>query len=270
MTKDEAWINRGDLLDQFQALYNAVPNDQLRAQVNHYFLQRLSEDAKDKEVREAAAATIEQFPQLIDYYIKDKEEHGDDAHKISGLKVRETEIQFIEQIKSLVGNHLSGTEFYRLGDSFEEALRRVSFLKDVIEKQDGYRIFYMEGKPIQREADLQIMYRLTWFATSLDVNREVNNGRGPVDYKVSKGSMDKTLVEFKLASNAKLKQNLQHQVSIYEAANDTKKSIKAILHFTDSELKRVLKILNDLGLNGRRDVVLIDACRDNKPSASNA
>lgn len=270
LTKDEAWINRSDLLDQFRTLYNAVPNDQLRAQINHYFLQRLSEDAKDKEVREAAAATIEQFPQLIDYYIKDKEEHGDEAHNISGLKVRETEIQFIEQIKLLVDNHLSGTEFYRLGDSFEEALRRVFFLKDVIEKQDGYRIFYVKGKPIQREADLQIMYRLTWFATSFDVNREVNNGRGPVDYKVSKGSLDKTLVEFKLASNSKLKQNLQHQVAIYEAANGTNKSIKAILYFTDSDLKRVLKVLNDLGLNGRRDVVLIDACRDNKPSASNA
>lgn len=270
LTKDEAWINRSDLLDQFQTLYNAVPDDQLRALVNHYFLQRLSEDAKDKEIREAAAATVEQFPQLIDYYIKDKEDHGDEAHEISGLKVRETEFQFIEQIKSLVGNHLAGTEFYRLGDSFEEALRRVHFLKDVIEKQDGYRIFYMGGKPIQRESDLQIMYRLTWFATPFDVNREVNNGRGPVDYKVSKGSMDKTLVEFKLASNSKLKQNLQHQVSIYEAANYTKKSIKAILHFTDNDLKRLLKVLNDLGLNGRRDVVLIDACRDNKPSASNA
>jgi hypothetical protein len=269
LTKDEAWINRADLLDQFQTLYNAVPNDQLRAQVEHYFLQRLSEDAKGKEIREAAAATVEKFPQLIDYYIKDKEDHGDEAHKVSGVKVRETEIQFIEQIRSLVDKHLAGTEFYGLGDSFEEALRRVIFLKNVIEKQDGYRIFYMGDKPIQREADLQIMYRLTWFATSFDVNREVNNGRGPVDYKVSKGNKDKTLVEFKLASNSKLKQNMQHQVSVYEAANDTKKMIKAILHFTDSQLKKTLKILSDLGLNGRRDVILIDACKDNKTSASN-
>ena len=114
------------------------------------------------------------------------------------------------------------------------------------------------------------MYRLTWFATPFDVNREVNNGRGPVDYKVSMGRFDKTLVEFKLASNSKLKQNLQHQVSIYEAANNTANSIKAILHFNDNELKRVLKVLNELGLTGRRDMVLIDACRDNKPSASNA
>ena len=103
-----------------------------------------------------------------------------------------------------------------------------------------------------------------------DVNREVNDGRGPVDFKVSKGAADKTLLEFKLASNSKLRQNLKHQVDVYEAANDTAKSIKAIMHFSESQLSRVLDILNELKLSGRRDVVLIDASRDNKPSASNA
>ncbi|WP_262967179.1 hypothetical protein [Methylobacter psychrophilus] len=269
LTKDEAWINRSDLLGQFREVCNAVPDNQLRALVDDYFFSRLSEDAKEKEIREAAAATVSHFPQLLDYYIKRKEDNGVEAHKVSGLKVRETEIQFVEQVKALVGDHLAGTEFYELGDSFEESLRRVNFLKDVIENNDGYRLFYMKGKPLQREADLQIMYRLTWFASPFDVNREVNNGRGPVDFKVSKGNIDKTLVEFKLASNSKLKQNLKHQVGIYEAANDTAKSIKAILYFTESELTRVQAVLKELDLLGRRDVVLIDACNHNKPSASN-
>ncbi|MGY6217374.1 hypothetical protein ACW73L_19645 [Methylolobus aquaticus] len=269
LTKDEAWINRGDLLSQFREVCNAVPDDQLRGLVDEYFFRRLSEDAGEKEIREAAAATVSHYPQLLDYYIKRKEDNGEEAHKVSGLKVRETEIQFVEQIKALVGGHLTGTEFYELGDSFDESLRRVNFLKDVVENKDGYRLFYLKGKPLQHEADLQIMYRLTWYATSFDVNREVNNGRGPVDFKVSKGNGDKTLVEFKLASNSKLKQNLKHQVGVYEAANDTAKSIKAILYFTESELMRVHGILRELGLSGRRDVVLIDARADNKPSASN-
>ena len=74
----------------------------------------------------------------------------------------------------------------------------------------------------------------------------------------------------KLADLDALRQNLQNQVGIYEAANDTAKSIKAILYFTENDLERVLAVLKDLGLSERRDVVLIDACRDNKPSASNA
>ena len=143
------------------------------------------------------------------------------------------------------------------------------FLKEVIENKDGYRLFYVNGKPLKREADLQIMYRLTWFASSFDVNREVNNGRGPVDYKISQGGANATLVEFKLASNSKLKQNLKHQVGVYEAANDTAKSIKAILYFSVSELTRIKVILKELDMGRRRDVVLIDARPDNKASASN-
>ena len=77
------------------------------------------------------------------------------------------------------------------------------------------------------------------------------------------------MIEFKLAANSKLKQNLKHQVGVYEAANDTAKSIKAILYFTEGEFRRVQTVLTELGLTSRRDVVLIDACATNKPSASN-
>lgn len=270
LTKDEAWINRSDLLDNFQDIYQSMPDGQLRAQVNEYFLRRLSEDANKEEIREAATTTIEQFPQVLDYYIRHKEDTGGEAHKVSNSKVRDTEQQFIHQIRALVDQKLLGTEFYQEADeSFEESLRRLHYLKSVIENQDGYRIFFYGGKPIHREADLQLMYKLTWCASIYDVNREVNNGRGPVDFKVSKGSRDKTLIEFKLASNSKLKQNLKHQVGVYEAANDTAKSIKAILYFSESEFRKVQTILTELELNRRRDVVLIDARPTNKPSASN-
>ena len=111
---------------------------------------------------------------------------------------------------------------------------------------------------------------MTWFATISDVNREVNNGRGPVDFKVSRGNKDKTLIEFKLASNSQLKRNLRNQVGIYETANETKKSIKVILYFSETELKRVTKIMNELGLGEKDNIILIDARNDNKPSASTA
>ena len=268
LTKDDAWINRGDLLNQIEQVYTAMPDPQLRAQVEAYFMSRLTEDAGKEEQREAAAATVEKYPVLIDYFIRLKEDCGEEAHRVSGLKVQETQEQFVEQLRALVSQHLQGTEFYTLGDSFSESMQRVQFLKDVIENKDGYRLFYLKGKPVKREEDLQIMYRLTWFAALHDVNREVNNGRGPVDFKVSRGSADKTLVEFKLASNSKLKRNLEKQVGVYEAANNAKKSITVILHFSDAELQKVMRYRQDLGLNSAENIILIDASQDNKPSAS--
>ncbi len=107
-------------------------------------------------------------------------------------------------------------------------------------------------------------------SSTFDINREVNNGRGPVDFKVSKGSADKTLVEFKLASNKKLEQNLQKQVEIYQKANKTTSSFKVIIYFTEEEHKRVTDILNRTELTGKENIILIDGRNDNKVSASNA
>ena len=85
------------------------------------------------------------------------------------------------------------------------------YLKDVIENNDGYRIFYLNSVAVERESDLQIMFRLTWAVSSFEVDGEINNGRGPVDFKISKGRSNKTIVEFKIASNTQLKRNLQNQ-----------------------------------------------------------
>jgi len=101
---------------------------------------------------------------------------------------------YVEQLKDLLSTLSRDTNFYDLiGETYEEAWQRVMFLKDVIENKDGYRIFYVKGEPIQREADLQILFRLTWFGSPSDVNREVNNGRGPVDFKISRSKSDSTL-----------------------------------------------------------------------------
>jgi hypothetical protein len=102
------------------------------------------------------------------------------------------------------------------------------------------------------------------------VNREVNNGRGPVDFKVSKGSVDKSLIEVKLASNTRLKQNLENQVEVYEKANGIRKSVKVIICYTAEDRSRLERALKELALTGEESIVVIDARADNKPSGSRA
>lgn len=197
------------------------------------------------------------------------EEHGEEAKSLSEERVLATEELFVTELTAFIEKVIDETAFYETpDDTLEEAYQGVLFLKNVIENKDGYRIFYVKGEPIKREADIQIMFRLTWYATPSDVTREANEGRGPVDFKVSRGAADKSLVEFKLASNSKLKQNLEKQVEIYKKAHDTDKVIKAILFFSQNEEATVRKILNDLGISDDKYVILIDARNDNKPSAS--
>lgn len=270
LTKDDAWINKHDIIGDFDDIVLAIPNEELRAQINEYFIRQLPKNPRQREVNSAIAKTFREFPRLIDQYIRFKEDNGDRATAISDEKLKEVESMFVSKVTDLVTELRKDGEFYQgTGDTFEEASKRVAYLKQVIENNDGYRFFYVKGQPVKREADLQLIFRLTWYASKDDVNSEVNNGRGPVDYKISRGSKDSTLVEFKLASNSKLRQNLANQVEVYKAANQTKKSIKVVLHFSYSEYESVRKVMRDLEIKEGPDFFLIDASRDNKTSASN-
>lgn len=290
LTKDEAWINRGDMVRGFENVVGSVSNVQLRAQLNDYFgstldsiVRRDKPDRPRKSRRgrvaddqpsfrqrsEAVDRVIDRFPEIIDYYIRTKEDSGDLAELESLKKVSASAFQFVAQVKALVGLLKSQTSFFGSdGNTLEEARDRVSFLKDVIENKGGWRSFWSGDDPIGREGDLQVMFRLTWRGSRSDVNREVNNGRGPSDFEISRGSRDKTIVEFKLARNSALRKNLQYQTEAYQKASDAQNALKVVLYFTLEEKTRVLAILSELRLEGNRDVVLIDARRDNKQSAS--
>jgi len=271
LTKDETWINKPDFFRQFDRIPEAIENEQLRAQINNYFYSILPKDPTSKDEHKAAASVALKFPELIDYYIKHKEERGNDAVKKSALDVTDSRMVYIDQFGALVNLLSQKSAFYSVpGNTADEALKRIEFLKDVVENKGGHKLFYHKGKPITKEEDIHILYRLTWFASPSNVSREVNDGRGPVDFEISHGSKDKTLVEFKLASNSQLSRNLQKQLEIYKKASDAAKGYKVIFYFTKQELDKVQRTLKNLNMTDDSNVILVDARKDNKPSGSKA
>jgi hypothetical protein len=275
LTRDHNWINRDDLVSHFESLPPSIPDGELRAQVENYFRSVLARprdrEANKKEREEAAARTILNFPLLLDYYIQYKERNADDATNISAERVLGTEQVYIIQVRALQKKLAADSEFYSLtGSTYNEAHARLAYLKDNIENKGGHHLFYDKGRPIEREKDLQILFRLVWFGSPSDVGAEANDGRGPVDFKISRGASDKTLVEMKLAKNSKLEQNLQKQVEIYRKASNATNAIKVIIFFTAAEQSRAEGILDKIGLLGNKDIILIDARGDNKPSGSKA
>jgi hypothetical protein len=278
LSKDDTWINRSDVAKDYKDVVDAIPDEQLRAEINNYFEKMLPSTSREEthaqvqpteqEKGRAIWGVARRYPELLDYYIRYKEDRGDVATSVSDQDVRDSEQLYLEQFGALA---LSIDRLPALDipvDSFGAALARVQYMKNIIENNDGYRDFYVSGRPVKTEADLHILYKYTWFGSGFDVNQEVNNGRGPADFKISRGSDDKTLVEFKLATNTKLERNLQNQLRIYEAANSTKKSIEVIFFFTEKGEDRVRGIMDKLKLLESDSLVLIDARADNKPSAS--
>ncbi|MFF0174774.1 hypothetical protein [Micromonospora profundi] len=271
LARDETWINRDDLLRNFDRVVESCDDETLRGRMNHYFSKKLMEARSAEPRTEAIEATLRRFPELYALYMATKEREGDAAERRSRDSVEYVQAVFVSQIRRIIAELESRTDFYgHVPDSYEEALKRVQAFKNYVENQDGYRVINRKGKPFSDEMEVQLFFGLIWYGTTFDVNREPNNGRGPVDFKVSYGRGDKALVELKLASNTSLEQNLRNQVRIYEKANQTDKSIKVIIFYNEQQERKLMKVLKKLDLENQENVVIVDARSDNKPSASTA
>ena len=267
LTKDEAFICHSDFTSQFRTIANSLDNAALRDAVNLYFRKRLPVNPKKVDVERAIDATVQKYPEILDYYIKKKESEKDKASVLSTEKVEKLKEELLATLTEFCKCIFVNSDFYETKPtSYNEALRRAHYLKQVIEDNDGYKIFYKNGKPIASEDTVQRIFRLTWFASPHDVNSEVINGRGPADYKVSFGSRDSTIVEFKLGSSTSLKKNLENQTEIYKKASKSISDIKVILCYTNLEIAKVMRILKILKQENAENVVIIDATR--KVSAS--
>lgn len=260
LTKDEAFICHSDFTSQFRMIANSLDNTALRDAINLYFMKRLPVSPKKDDIERAIDATVQKYPEILDYYIKKKESEKDKASALSLEKVEKLRDELLATLTEFCKHIFSNSDFYQVTpSSYSEALRRAHFLKQVIEDNDGYKIFYKNGKPIASEDTVQRIFRLTWFASPLDVNAEVNNGRGPADYKVSFGGRDSTIIEFKLGKSTSLKKNLKNQTEIYKKASKSINDIKVILCYTKAEIAKVNRILKSMQQENAENVVIIDA-----------
>lgn len=262
LTKDDTWINRPDMERSFDSVLEAVENTQLRADVNNYLGQRLTKESSDKEQREARLLALRYFPELVDCYIKLKEETGEQAVASSRGKVEDTQALLRDQVQLAAHDLAKQTPLYeKTWTSAQEARRAIEIFKDYVENKGGWRLVNKsEGKGLSSEADLQLFFGLLLQESRFDANREVNNGGGPVDFKIAMG-LDKTLIEFKLAKSSSLKRNMEHQVEVYKKANGTDSAVFVVIAYSAKEVEKTKDVAMELGLNrpDTMEVVIIDA-----------
>lgn len=105
----------------------------------------------------------------------------------------------------------------------------------------------------------------------VDVSREVDTGRGKVDFKISKGK-EKVLIEIKLAKNPKLEHGLEYQLVEYLLSEEVRNGIFLVVFYKDEELEKCFKLSEVVDrVNEKYDLAImlriIDA-RNDKKSAS--
>jgi hypothetical protein len=280
LTTDDTWINRTDMIGRLDQIASSLPDEQLRTQVNDYLARQLTLDMDRKAIEAARARTFARFPELLDYYIAFKEEHQDEASASSLQKTHDTQQLLRDQVQVAAHDIAEKTDLFRRAPwtSYDEAKDAVATFKHYVEHQDGYTLINRgAGRPFASEKEVQAFFGLLLQPSRFDVNREPNNGRGPVDFKLSAGAYDKSLIEFKLANSSSLKRNLLKQVEIYETANRTRRSVKVVIVYIVADAKKVERVFREIDDQQQLragttagSVVVIDARSDNKPSASKA
>lgn len=107
-------------------------------------------------------------------------------------------------------------------------------------------------------------------ANDLDLSREPNAGNGPVDFKISKGYMERILVEIKLSSNPRLLQGFEKQLPAYQDSESTKESFYLIIRNTksDKNIKSLLQYSKEQVRYHKKipEIIVVDGLI--KPSAS--
>jgi len=145
-----------------------------------------------------------------------------------------------------------------------------------IENNNGWKLLWNDnGKPKNEEASQLLLMGIIQNyckANNIDISREVNIGRGPVDFKISKGYDLRILLELKLAKNSKFWNGVTKQLPKYLEAESVNNGIFMAIALTDNDLKRIKDIesivLQVKSLTGKNISYKIVDSRRNPLSAS--
>ena len=112
-------------------------------------------------------------------------------------------------------------------NSYDAAIDILENFKQWVEYHRGNTIINGEGQKLSEKGVQILIYAVAQMfckAFNWDFSPETDSGRGPVDFKVSRGT-DKTVIEVKLTSNQKCEHGLEVQIEEYAKAENTNNKI---------------------------------------------
>lgn len=111
--------------------------------------------------------------------------------------------------------------------------------KHFIEQGGGWRLLWnADGKPKPEEAAqllFMAMSRTYLRDAGVELDREVQLGRGPVDFKVSSGAKLRLLIEVKKVENARFWNGLQNQLPSYMESDQTNEGWLVAIQYRETK-----------------------------------
>lgn len=128
--------------------------------------------------------------------------------------------------------------------SFKTAIKdMIDEFANYVENNKGWSLLWNDnGKPKTEEAAQNLFLGIVMHycrANNIDISREANIGRGPVDFKTSLGYALRALLELKLAKNTKFWNGLNKQLPKYMQAEKINIGYFIIIMFNEKDYKKL-------------------------------
>ena len=207
-------------------------------------------------------------------YVRHKEERS--SRPYNQRTDKKGYIHWYDASKSYCGKHALDIETDRQ-ESFTKALdTMVQEFCHYIEENQGYRLLWNDNGTSRSERAAQLLFlgiiKHYCQAHDIDISAEANIGRGPVDFKASKGYRLRLLLEVKLARNTRFWDGATKQLPTYLRAERVKQGYFVVIVYTEADSNRIRKIKRVIAETNRSQgvfitPVIVDASPD-KLSAS--
>jgi len=244
-------------------------NEELRNDLNYEV---------DKNLDKAQIAKIAlKYPYLVREYINEVESREGKAYNLEADN--KLIYKWYEKASEIVRNNPIDRIDVNNEDDFVFFINNLaSIFKHYVEEQSGYKLLWdNDYKKNKSEEAVQLLFlgivEHYCNAFDIDVSKEVNQGRGPVDFKFSSGYRRKVLLEAKLANNTKFWNGIEKQLPKYLSVESSKHGIFMVLIFRKNDFEKVKGIQNVISEVNKNNDLNIEAVVINalpkKPSASN-
>lgn len=214
-------------------------NDALRARLNALIgtnWRRATEDNKKEKLKEVLLENPEALSDLIQQYRAKPAKPYDFERDILGETI------WLDVAKKATAEH--PLDLKDVGPATPENIMVLvrticDHFRHLVENCGLSRIFWTDDKQVRHERLPQLLFFAVadcyCKANDIDLSPEVNSGRGPVDFKLSKGYAARVLVEVKWSKNTKLVHGFKTQLEEYAKAEQTNTTMLLVIRVTESE-----------------------------------
>jgi hypothetical protein len=205
-------------------------NDELRERINGSIgeIWATMSRARKENIKKAAMGSEEAFNTLLEM-LKDIDPEPYDFTSDKNGESFWTKL--LESIPNQFPFDLSRYAKQQLDlDAVEKLVQAmVEQFRDLVENKGLWKeLWTEEDTPRKEKASQRIFFAMAYSyckANNIDLTPEADSGNGPVDFKLSRGSDAKVLVEIKLSTNSDVVHGYAKQLEIYKKADDTDRAI---------------------------------------------